>query len=149
MAINHSEPLSDFLSRYRESGIDVAAFKTHAGDRYALRIVDPEDPETGLAFLASFAKGVKEADRPSDENQQILANRKLNDILNDPKKQTRFVVCTCVVDEQSLKDYDYAEEDLGKTWLTVANSGTSTSDAYREYVEVKKEKSSGKTRGRA
>lgn len=139
--ISKSIPLSDYVQSYRDGGVDVAAYKTQDGKRYALRIVDPEDKKRGLAFLASFAGKVKEADRPEDPQAQTKANQALDAILNDPSKMARFVACFCVIDSQSLEQFPdkYTEADLGREFITVSYCGSSESDSYREYAEAKAE----------
>lgn len=130
--IKKSEPIGDFIAKYQEVGLDVGVFPTQSGDRYALRLIDPDEPETGTSFLASFSSKVKEADRPSDDAGQVKASKTLDAMLHDQKASSRFVVCYCVVDEKSVED-GYAEpDDIGNTFLSIAHPGTAVSDSYRE-----------------
>ena len=141
--ISKSIPLSDYVQSYRDGGVDVAAYRTSNGKRYALRIVDPENKARGLAFLASFANKVKEAERPGDDDPQAQtkANQALDAILNDPSKMARFVACFCTIDSQSLEQFPdkYTEDDLGREFITISYCGSSESDSYREYEEAKTE----------
>ena len=137
--IAKSQPLMDFINEYRESGLDVAAFPSQKGDRFTLRIVDADDPKIGLGFLASFAKGLKEADRPGNDNRdgQILANRKLDDILHDEKQMARYSACHCVIDADSVKQFPdrYTATDIGRKFVVVSACGTALSDSYDETKE--------------
>lgn len=130
--IKKTEPISDFIAQYQEVGLDVGAFPTQSGDRYALRLVDPDEPQVGTAFLASFSKKVKEADRPDDAGEQVIASKKLDSLIHDAKASTKLVVCHCVIDQESVDSYGFDEEDLGNTFLSIAYAGTAESDSYRE-----------------
>lgn len=130
--IKKTEPLGDYLDQYREVGLDAGVFPTQSGDRYALRLIDPDEPNVGTSFLASFSKKVTEANRPSDPNEQIAASKKLDDMIHDAKASTKFVVCHCVIDEESVEKYGFSEEDLGNTFLSISYPGTAESDSYRE-----------------
>ena len=135
-----SEPLSDYVASYRDAGIDVAAFPSSRGDRYVLRLVDPDDPETGTAYLASFANALKEANRPSDPKAQTKANKALDEMLNDVHQMSKYTVCYCVIDTKSVEKYPekYTSDDINKQFITVTR-GTAKSDSHREYDEAKAE----------
>ena len=138
--ISKTQPLSDYVAQYRDGGVDVAAFPTRDTKRLTLRIVDPEDKETGLAFLASFSKNVKEADLPSDEKAQTKANQAMDAILNDNAKMAKFQVCFCVIDAESLSHSDtLTEDDLGREFISVSYTGTAKSLSYKTYEEAKSE----------
>ena len=130
--IKKSEPLSDFIAQYLEVGLDVGVFPTQSGDRYALRLVDPDEPQIGTAFLASFSKKVKEADRPADAAAQVEASKALDALIHSDKASTKLVVCHCVVDDESVEKFGFDEEDLGNTFLSISYPGTAESDSYRE-----------------
>ena len=138
-----SEPLSQYLQQYRESGVDVAVFPTVAGNRYALRIIDPDEPETGLSFVAAFSSNLREADRPKDKASQVKASKALDAMLNDAKAMAKYSACHCVIDADSLAQFPdkYADEDLGKTFVIIASAGTAVSDSYQE---AKQEKGRGR-----
>lgn len=138
--IKKSEPLSDFIAQYLEVGLDVGVFPTQSGDRYALRLVDPDEPQVGTAFLASFSKKVKEADRPSDEKKQAAASDALNELIHSDKASTKLVVCHCVIDNESVEKFGFDEEDLGNTFLSISYPGTVESDSYREAKSESKRK---------
>ena len=140
--IAKSEPLSSFVAQFRESGLDVGVFPTQAGNRYALRVVDPDEPQTGLGFLAAFSSNLREADRPSDKAKQIVASKALDNMLHDDKAMARYSACTCVIDADSIKQFSdkYTEDDLGRTFVIISAAGTAVSDSYREVVEEKKVK---------
>ena len=138
-----SEPLSKYVQSWRDSGVDVAVFPTQAGNRYALRVIDPDDPETGLAFLAAFSSNLREADRPSVKAEQVKASKALDTMLHDNKAMAKYSACHCVIDADSLAQFPdkYAEEDLGKTFVIISSCGTAVSDSYQEVkAEVKAEK---------
>jgi hypothetical protein len=130
--ITRTEPLGDYLAQYREIGLDAGVFPTQSGDRYALRLVDPDDRKIGTTFLASFSKKVVEANRPSDPNAQIAASQKLDAMIHDDKASAHFIVCHCKIDEKSIAEFGFAEDDLDNTFLTIAYPGTAESDSYRE-----------------
>ena len=138
--INKTQPLSDYVAQYREGGVDVAAFPTESGkgNRYALRIVDPENTKRSLGFLASFSKKVKEADRPSKKADREKANKALDAILNDPSKMARFSVCFCVIDTKSLEQFPdkYTEEDLGREFISISYCGSVEADYDRNETKV-------------
>lgn len=138
--ITKSEPLSQYLQQFRDGGVDVAAFPTQSGKRYALRIVDPDDASVGLSFIAAFSSNLREADRPSDDAGQVKANRNLDHILNDAKAMARYSACHCVIDSDSISQFPdkYTEDDLGKTFVIISAAGTATSDSYREIAAEKK-----------
>lgn len=147
MAFNATpQPLWDWLKEYREDGADVAAFPTSNGKRYSLYTVDPDDKETGLVHVASFANSLEIADRSSNPQEQTRQNIALNAILTDAKKASHYMVCFCVVDDDSIeyqvahgKKREDALKDFGKTFLVVTEPQTKKSDAYRTYDEVKSE----------
>lgn len=145
--IAKSEPLSNFVAQYRESGLDVGVFPTQAGNRYALRVVDPDEPQTGLTFLAAFSSNLREADRPSDKKKQVTASKALDDMLHDDKAMARYSACTCVIDRDSIKQFPdkYTDEDFGKMFIIISAAGTAVSDSYQEVVEEKKR---GSVRGK-
>lgn len=138
--ITKSEPLSQYLQQFRDGGVDVAAFPTQSGKRYALRIVDPDDASIGLSFIAAFSSNLREADRPSDAAGQVKANKRLDDILHDGKAMARYSACHCTIDNDSISQFPekYTDEDLGKTFVIISAAGTATSDSYREIAEEKK-----------
>ena len=144
--ITKSEPLSQFLSKYKELGAEVAAFPTQKGDRYALRIVDPDDSTIGLSFIAAFSSNLREADRPTDPKAQTVANKKLDDMLHDDKAMLKYSACHCVVDNDSISQFPdkYSLDDLGTQFVIISACGSSVSDSYREYVTEKKRGSARK-----
>ena len=137
--ITKSEPLSQYVQQFRDSGIDVAVFPTVAGNRYALRVIDPDEPETGLSFVAAFSSNLREADRPKDKASQVKASKALDAMLNDNKAMAKYSACHCVIDSDSLAQFPdkYTEEDLGKTFVIISSAGTATSDSYQEIKEEK------------
>jgi len=141
--ITKSEPLSQYLQQFRDSGVDVAVFPTQSGNRYALRVIDPDEPETGLSFVAAFSSNLREADRPKTSTEQVKASKALDAMLRDNKAMAKYSACHCVIDSDSLAQFPekYSEEDLGKTFVIISAAGTATSDSYREIAEEKKVKS--------
>ena len=137
--IKSSQPLSTYLQDIFDSGLDVGAFPTIAGNRYALRLVDPEDEETGLGFIAAFSSNLREADRPSDPKEQTRVNTELNEILHDRVKSAKYNVCFCHIDAASVAQFPdkYTKDDIGKSFVIIAGTGTAVSDAYRTYEEEK------------
>ena len=134
-----NQPLCDYVREYREAGLDVAALPaTTNPKRFVIRLVDPDDHEMSGSYLASFANALKEADRPDDDHprEQTLANRKLDAMLNDEKQMSKYTVCYCIVDEDSLLKFPgkYTAKDMDKQFITVTR-GTVKSDSYREYDE--------------
>lgn len=141
MAISKNEPLNTFVQRYKESGIDIAVFPTSNGDKFALRVVDPDDPKRGLAHLATFAGTCEEAKMPDGLNAQILKNRELDAMIKDPKKQAKYIACYCVVDEESLKhSTKLTAQDIGKTFISISHPHAVESLSYRELEDSKAEK---------
>lgn len=130
--IKKSEPLGDFIAQYTEVGLDVAVFPTQSGDRYALRLIDPDEPQIGTAFLASFSSKVEEANRPNGEAARKAASDKLNELIHSDKASSKFVVCHCVIDQESVEKFGFSEEDLGNTFLSISYPGTVESDSYKE-----------------
>ena len=144
--IAKSEPLSTFVAKYEESGLTVGVFPTQRGDRYAIRTVDPDDPKTGLGFLAAFSSNVREADRPANAAERVAVSRKLDAMLHDPKESAKFSMCYCIIDSDSLDQFPdkYTSEDLGKSFSIVSHAGTALSDSYAEVKAEKKTKKVGR-----
>ena len=130
--IKKSEPLGDYIAQYLEVGLDVGVFPTQSGDRYALRLVDPDEPNVGTAFLASFSSKVEEANRPENAAKRKAASDNLNALIHSDKASSKFVVCHCVIDQESVEKYNFSEEDLGNTFLSISYPGTVESDSYKE-----------------
>ena len=130
--IKKSEPLGDFIAQYTEVGLDVAVFPTQSGDRYALRLIDPDEPQIGTAFLASFSSKVEEANRPNGDAARKAASDKLNELIHSDKASSKFVVCHCVIDQESVEKFGFSEEDLGNTFLSISYPCTVESDSYKE-----------------
>jgi len=141
--ITKSEPLSKYVQQFRDSGLDVAVFPTQSGNRYALRVIDPDEPEIGLSFVAAFSSNLREADRPKTDVEQVKASKALDAMLQDNKAMATYSACHCVIDSDSLAQFPekYSEEDLGKMFVIISAAGTATSDSYREIAEEKKVKS--------
>lgn len=142
--ISKSEPLSQFVGRFEESGLSLGVFPTQRGDRYAIRSCDPDDPATGLGFVASFASSIEEANRPTTPAARVKASKALDALLHDPRAAASFSVCYCVIDADSLSQFPdrYGPEDLGKTFSIVAKGGTAQSDSY---LEVSQERRRGRS----
>ncbi len=132
--LNDKQPLWQFLQEWREDGAHIAAYPTTSGERYALRLYDEADPDTGLTYLASFAKKVEEANRNPKASASALEkqNQALNDLLDDPNKCARYVVLFWTIDQQSVDD-GYADEDqIGNQMTIICASGTVKSDIRRD-----------------
>lgn len=144
--IAKSEPLSAFVQKYEESGLSIGVFPTQRGDRYAIRTIDPDDPKTGLGFLAAFSSNVREADRPANAAERVEASRKLDAMLHDPKESAKYSMCYCIIDADSVAQFPdkYTAEDLGKSFSIISRAGTALSDSY---AEVKEEKKTRRVRG--
>ena len=137
--ITNTEPLWSYLKDLRDSDMDVAVYPTRNGDRYALRVVDSEDPKTGLAFLAAFSSKIRVADRPEDGAGRLKATRALNAMLKDEHAANQYVVCYCVIDDESLEKFpQYTKDDRGRTFLMIAVSKTAVSDE-QTYADADKE----------
>lgn len=139
------KPLSEFVNEYQELGLDVAPFATQKGDRFTLRLIDPEHPEEGGAYLASFASGKKdpkrrvvEADRPHPSvapGVYDAANKEASDKLNaliHSAAASKFVVCFCVIDDSAIKEFNLDPDDKDNTFLSVAYCNRVASDSYAE-----------------
>jgi len=146
--ITNTEPLWSYLQDLRDSDMDAAVYPTRNGDRYALRVVDSEDPGKGLAFLAAFSSKLREADRPEDGAGRLKATKALNAMLNDEHAANQYVVCYCVIDKESLEKFpQYTEEDRGKTFLMIAGVNAAVSDE-QTYADADKEPATAKSDSR-
>lgn len=129
MALLKTKPLASYLNELRAGGIEVGPFPTRNKDRYGLRVIDPEHPDTGYGFIASFSSSkehrVTEADRPDGNAVECERRTKwLDDMLHSTGLQARFVVCYCV------------NEETGEEYDVIAYSGTAKSDAYKADASV-------------
>ena len=141
--ISKSEPLSQFVQKYEETGLSLGVFQTYDGKHYAIRAFLPEDPDTGLQFVMAFSSGIKEAERPTSKAAREKATLALNAMLHDSTKSAAYSVCTCVVDSDSLAQFPdkYSPDDLGKTFIICAKAREVASDY--NYAAAKKEKAVG------
>ena len=140
--ITKSEPLSQFVQKYEESGLSLGVFPTYNLKRYALRAVDPADKEHGLAFVAAFSSKIKEADRPAGEKEQIAASKWLDNMLHSTQAN-KFSMCYCLVDADDVaRNPDtYTAEDIGDSYILVTHTREVLSDSYREIKTEKKTRS--------
>lgn len=153
--IKSNQPLLSYVEEFRDAGVDLGVFPTQRGDRFALRLVDPDDRATGLTFVASFSSKLGEADIPKDKAKAVKASKALDDMLNDSAKMAKYVACFCVIDQKSLDEFPdkYTEEDLGRTFTVIAAAGTAKSLTYGtaevEETESESKKSSARSISRS
>ena len=150
MAITKSKSLSAYVAEFIDAGLDVGVFRSTNGNRFVLRLVDPDEPNLGLSYLAHFANDVREADRTfigNDVNkptpESVEREQALNEMLHDVKKAAHYNACFCTIDEESLAKFPdrYTTDDLGTTFVSIAAPKTVYSDAYLAAKDVKEEAS--------
>ena len=139
--LNDKQPLWQFLQEWREDGASIAAFPTTSGERYALRLYDPSDPSTGLAYLASFAKSVKEADRDPNAKPAVLESKEkaLDDLLDDPNKCAKYVVLFWTIEQKDVDDGFASDDQVGNQMTIICAAGTTKSDIRRTSSEASAE----------
>jgi len=130
--IYKSELLSRYVAAYETSGLNLGVFPTNDGTRYAIRCYDPEDlTEDGrpqsIQFEAAFAKSVEQANRPKTPAAAAAQAKALNDLLHS-KNGGGLVMCYCVVDQESIDNFGFAPEDLGREYKLVAKPKTVVAD---------------------
>ena len=147
MAVRSTKPLSKWIKEYEADEYKLAAFPQQDGKKFALRIVNPDDETEGLAQVATFKDNVPEAIIPENRNDAILANRDLNDLIHDPKRAVKLLVCLCVVDDESIEMFPdkYTEDDKGTEFFRITAGGTAKSLAFED-LEDEKPKVSRKRR---
>ncbi len=136
--ISKTETLGLYLQQFRDGGLDLGVFPSQSGKRFTLRVVDPDEPETGLTFVASFAKSVEEADIPENRSEAIKASRALDAMLHDTKQTAQYCACYCIVDQESVEGGFAEPEDIGKTFVSIAHPKAVASLSYQEVEEEKK-----------
>lgn len=141
MAVSNTKTLQEYLQEFRESGSDLGVFPSSSSNRFVLRVIDPDEPETGYTYVASFSKKSfsEEATIPSDAKKAKKASIALDEMLHDAKRCSQLVVCFCVIDDESISDGYATEEQLGHTFVTVAKPNTAKSLSYGEADEAEAE----------
>lgn len=122
-------PLNEFVAKYEQDNECVLGiFPTVSGERYAIRVVDDENPNKGLTFVAAFSSKVVDAIRPKTASQRKAAATALFHRIHD--KKGRLSMCTCVIDEESIENFPdkYSVKDLDTSFLLATNVGSVDGD---------------------
>ena len=143
--ITKSEPLSQFVQKYEESGLSLGVFPTYNGTRYALRAIDPEEPSVGLSFVAAFAGNIEEANRPTAPAARKAASSKLDAMLHSAQAN-KFSLCYCLVDAETVAQFPekYTAENIGDSYILVTRTREVLSDSYADVATEKKTRSVSK-----
>lgn len=133
-----NEPLWSFLETQRASGVDVRVFPSNRRDddgnaRFTLRVVDPDEPETGHAFLASFSKNtlLDEAkcefigDKPT--RAAVKKSEAWDAVLQDAKQAAKYVACHCIIEEKDVDNNTFTEDRIGTEFVSVTIGGEAKS----------------------
>lgn len=141
MAVTQTQTLQQYLEGFRESGSDLGVFPSSSSNRFVLRVIDPDEPETGYTYVASFSKKsfATEATIPSDANKAKKASIALDEMLHDAKRCAKLVVCFCIIDEKSIEDGFATKDQFGHTFVTIAKPNTATSLSYGDADEAEAE----------
>lgn len=141
MAVSKTQTLQQYLEGFRESGSDLGVFPSSSSNRFVLRVIDPDEPETGYTYVASFSKKsfATEATVPSDAKKARKASIALDELLHDAKRCSQLVACFCIIDDESVEKGFAKEEQLGQTFVSVAKPQTATSLSYGDADEAEAE----------
>ena len=140
-----NEPLWSFLQWQRASGVEVGVFPSNKRDdagnaRFTLRVIDPDDPETGYTFIASFSKKQLLAEASCEMNgdkptrDAVAKSKYWDSVIKDAGKAAKYVACHC-----TFEPTDDAER-AGETFISITKSGTASSissyDAFEDEGET-------------
>lgn len=134
----NSEPLWNFLEFHRASGADVRVFPSNKRDasgnaRFVLRLVDPDEPETGGGFLASFSQTtLKEeatcefvGDKPT--RKAVQRSEAWDETLSDAKKCVKYLACHCIIEESDVDDVTFTKDRVDTEFISITTTKGATS----------------------
>ena len=134
----NSEPLWNFLEFHRSCGADVRVFPSnkrdeHGNARFVLRLIDPDEPETGGGFLASFSQTtLKEeaacryvGDKPTRE--AVERSQAWDALLSDAKKCVKYIACHCIVEESDVDNIHFTADRVDTEFVSITTTKGATS----------------------